>query len=155
MQKKATDKRLTGVAVPVGALRSKHGMGVGEFSDLAAFAVLCKKMRLGLIQLLPVNDTGYESSPYSSLTAFGLHPLYLRIEDLEEFSTADNAVKKRIKEAKNKFDKNERFSHYNVLKEKLEICRAIYNANVKEIEKSFAGGKLAKWIEHNSWVKQY
>jgi len=155
MQKKATDKRLTGAAVPVGALRSKHGMGVGEFPDLTAFAVLCKKMRLGLIQLLPVNDTGYESSPYSSLTAFGLHPLYLRIEDLEEFASADNLIKKRIKEAKNKFDKNARFSHYNVLKEKLEICRALYDANAKDIAKNASGGNLAKWIEQNSWVKQY
>jgi 4-alpha-glucanotransferase len=155
MQKKATDKRLTGAAVPVGALRSKRGMGVGEFSDLAVFAVLCKKMRLGLIQLLPVNDTGYESSPYSSLTAFGLHPLYLRIEDIEEFKTAGNSIKKRIKEARNKFDKDARFSHYNVLKEKLEICRALYDANKKDIVKSAAGGSLAKWIEQNSWVKQY
>jgi len=102
MEKKATSKRLLGAVVPVGALRSKHGMGVGEFSDLATFALLCKKMRIGLIQILPVNDTGSESSPYSSLTAFGLHPLYLRIEELEEFKTVGNPIKKRIKEAKRK-----------------------------------------------------
>jgi 4-alpha-glucanotransferase len=155
MQKKATDKRLTGVVVPVGALRSKHGIGVGEFSDLAVFAVICKKMKLGLIQILPVNDTGYDSSPYFSLTAFGLNPIYLRIEDLEEFKTADNSIKKRIKEAKNKFDKDPRFSYLNIIKEKLEICRAIYSANVKEIVKNASGGNLAKWIEQNSWVKQY
>jgi 4-alpha-glucanotransferase len=57
------DQRLTGVAISVGALRGKGSLGVGEFADLAEFAGLCKKMGLGLIQLLPVNDTGYESSP--------------------------------------------------------------------------------------------
>jgi 4-alpha-glucanotransferase len=155
MQKQATDKRLVGVVVPVGALRSKNGIGVGEFSDLAGFALLCKKMRLGLIQILPVNDTGFESSPYSSLTAFGLHPLYLRIEDLDEFATVDKAIKTRIKEAREKFDKDARFSHYHVLKEKLEICKAIYTANKAEIAKSASGGKLAGWINNNSWVKQY
>jgi len=90
MEKQAVNKRLLGAAIPVGALRTRNGIGVGEFSDLIDFAHLCKKMRLGLIQILPVNDTGFESSPYSSLTAFGLHPLYLNIEKLDEFKTADN-----------------------------------------------------------------
>ncbi|MDR0323644.1 MAG: 4-alpha-glucanotransferase [Treponema sp.] len=155
MQKPATNKRLIGVVVPVGALRSGKGIGVGEFSDLADFALLCKKMKLGLIQILPVNDTGFESSPYSSLTAFGLHPVYLRIEELEEYKMADNTIKKRVKEAKEKFDKNVRFSHYQVLKEKLEICHEIFNLQKSEIVKSASGGKLSEWIKQNSWVKQY
>ena len=155
MQNPTTNKRLLGVVVPVGALRSKGGMGVGEFSDLCAFAVLCRKMKVGLIQLLPVNDTGYESSPYSSLTAFGLHPLYLRIEELEEFGSADASIKKRIKAAREKFDKDARFSHSDVLKEKLEICRELYDANKKEIAEKASGGSLGEWIKQNSWVKQY
>jgi len=155
MQKQATDKRLVGVVVPVGALRTKNGIGVGEFSDLAVLAPLCKKMKLGLIQLLPVNDTGFESSPYFSLTAFGLHPLYLRIGELDEFAAADGKIKKRIKAAKEKFDKNERFSHYEILKEKLEICRDIFEANSQEIVKSAESGKLAGWIKENLWVKEY
>jgi 4-alpha-glucanotransferase len=155
MEKQAVNKRLLGVAVPVGALRSKKGMGVGEFCDLADFAVLCKKMRLGLIQILPVNDTGFESSPYSSLTAFGLHPLYLRIEELDEFAGAGDSVKKRIKKARENFDKNERFSHYQILKEKLEICREIYNSAKAQIVKSANNGALSSWIEQNSWVKVY
>jgi 4-alpha-glucanotransferase len=155
MQKPATTKRLLGVVVPVGALRSRNGMGVGEFLDLAGFAVLCKKMKLGLIQILPVNDTGFESSPYSSLTAFGLHPLYLRIEEIEEFNLADKSIKKRVKEAKEKFDKNTRFLHYDVLKEKLDICREIYKSTKKQIVASASGGRLSEWIKQNSWVKQY
>ena len=155
MQKEATSKRLLGVVVPVGALRSKYGIGVGEFSDLAAFAVLCRRMRIKLIQILPVNDTGFESSPYSSLTAFGLHPLYLRIEDLEEYKTAERSIKKRIAQAREKFGAAQRFSHYLVLKEKLEICKAIYDANKAEIAKKASGGSLSAWIEQNSWVKDY
>jgi 4-alpha-glucanotransferase len=152
MEKQATSKRLLGTAVPVGALRTKKGMGVGEFSDLIDFAHLCKKMRVGLIQILPVNDTGFESSPYSSLTAFGLHPLYLRIEELDEYAASVDLVKKRIKKARDNFDKNKRFSHYQILKEKLEICREIYNASKAQIAKNSA---LSSWIEQNSWVKEY
>ena len=153
MEKQATSKRLLGVAVPVGALRSRNGIGVGEFSDLTEFALLCKKMKIGLIQILPVNDTGFESSPYSSLTAFGLHPLYLRIEDLDEFNETDSSIKKRIKTARDNFERNKRFSHYEVLKEKMDICREIYNACKAEIGKST--GSLSDWIKQNSWVKEY
>jgi 4-alpha-glucanotransferase len=143
MSKPATCKRQLGVVVPVGALRSKNGIGVGEFLDLANFAVLCKKMRVGLIQILPVNDTGFESSPYSSLTAFGLHPLYLRIDEIEEYKTAGAPLKKKLKEARDKFDKSTRFSHYNVLKEKLNICRELFALQKEEIVKSAESGKLA------------
>ena len=155
MEKQAVNKRLLGVVVPVGALRSKKGMGVGEFPDLIDFAALCKKMRIGLIQLLPVNDTGFESSPYFSMTAFGLHPLYLRIEELDEYASTADLVKKRIKKARENFEKNSRFSHYLVLKEKLEICREIYGANKAQIVKNANDGGLSSWIEKNSWVKEY
>ncbi|MCL2230984.1 MAG: 4-alpha-glucanotransferase [Treponema sp.] len=152
MEKQAVSKRKLGAAVPVGALRSKNGIGVGEFADLAEFAVLCRKMKIGLIQILPVNDTGFESSPYSSLTAFGLHPLYLSIEGLDEYAKADNSIKTRIKNAREKFDSYKRFNHYEVLKEKLEICRMIYSIVKADIVKS---ADMASWIDKNSWVKEY
>jgi len=155
MEKQATNKRLLGAVIPVGALRTKNGIGVGEFPDLCEFAALCKKMRIGLIQLLPVNDTGFESSPYFSLTAFGLHPLYLRIEDIEEFSKAAAPVKKRIKAAREKFDSYKRYSHYEILKEKLSICRSLYNANMADIVKSAENGSLSLWIKENLWVIEY
>jgi len=154
MEKKsaAVNKRQLGVVVPVGALRTKNGIGVGEFSDLCDFAILCKKMKLGLIQILPVNDTGFESSPYSSLTAFGLHPLYLRIEELEEYNPKEISIRKRIKAARDKFEARKRFSHYEVLKEKLEICKEIYISNKDGILKNAA---ILSWIDKNSWVKEY
>jgi 4-alpha-glucanotransferase len=155
-EKSGFESRLTGVVVPVGALRGKGSLGVGEFPDLADFGRLCKNMGLGLIQLLPVNDSGYESSPYSSLTAFGLHPLYLRIEDLEEFAGAGAAVKKKIAAYGAKFEKNARFSHQQVLRAKLEILRDLYAANRAEIaQKAGPGGSLNAWIQANPWVVEY
>jgi 4-alpha-glucanotransferase len=150
------DKRLTGVAIPVGALRGKGSLGVGEFADLVEFAGLCKKMGLGLIQILPVNDTGYESSPYGSLTAFALHPLYLRIEDLEEFKRSGAGIKTKIAEAGKNFERETRFPYYQILKAKIDILRDIYAVEKAAIaKKAAAGGSLAAWIDKNSWVKEY
>ncbi|MDR0456762.1 MAG: 4-alpha-glucanotransferase [Treponema sp.] len=144
--------RLLGAVVPVGALRSGKLTAVGEFPDLAEFALLCKKMKVGLIQLLPVNDTGYESSPYFSLTAFALHPLYLRIDDLPEaepFKDKSEAINRE-------FGGQTRFPYLKVLRAKMELLREIYAKNKSAIEqKAQAGGSLDAWIKQNPWAKYY
>jgi 4-alpha-glucanotransferase len=149
-------KRLIGTVTPVGALRGKGSLGVGEFPDLAEFARFCKKIGVGLIQLLPVNDTGYFSAPYFALTAFALHPLYLRIEDLEEYKNAGEAIRGKIATAGSAFEKEIRFPYYQILKTKMAILRDLYAANKADIAKKAAsGGSLAAWIGRNPWVKEY
>ena len=81
-------KRRTGVVVPLAALYTKECAAVGDFMALKPFADYCEKCGFSVIQLLPVNDTGTHSSPYSGLSAFALHPLYIRIEALPEFADA-------------------------------------------------------------------
>ncbi|MDR2419422.1 MAG: 4-alpha-glucanotransferase [Treponema sp.] len=149
-----TERRLIGVVVPVGALRGADSMGIGEFPDLIAFGHLCKKMCVGLIQILPVNDTGYESSPYSALTAFALHPIYLRIADLPE--AQDPQWQKQLTAMKLRFEHKARFNHYEVMKAKLSLLREIFATNEAAIRASAQGcGDLAAWIAANGWVKEY
>ena len=89
-----TDKKTLGVAVPLGALYTKENPVIGEYPDLAVFAEFCKKSDIDIIQLLPVNDTGTQSSPYSGLSAYALHPIYIRIKDIPEFDALYNSDKK-------------------------------------------------------------
>ena len=63
-------EKSTGITVPLGALYTETNSVIGEYSDLPAFAEFAKKSGLKVIQLLPVNDTGTQSSPYSGLSAF-------------------------------------------------------------------------------------
>ncbi len=76
------DRYFTGVSIPVAALRTAESCGVGEFADLPSLGSWCRAAGLEVIQLLPVNDTGGNSSPYSAISAFALHPLYLRLQAL-------------------------------------------------------------------------
>ena len=143
-----TGSRLIGTAVPIGALRSEKSVGVGEFPDLAEFGGLCAKMGIGLVQLLPVNDTGYESSPYSALTAFGLSPLYLCIGDLPEaagFGADIDAIRK-------KFGAALRFPYKALLRAKMDLLGKIYAKNGEKIASS---PSLKAWIGENPWVKPY
>ncbi|GHT73074.1 hypothetical protein FACS189456_3080 [Bacteroidia bacterium] len=80
-------QRSAGVAIPVFSLRSKADYGVGQFSDLKLFADWAKSAGLSLIQILPINDTSstmtrQDSYPYSGISVFALHPLYLDLAPL-------------------------------------------------------------------------
>ncbi|MCL2374378.1 MAG: 4-alpha-glucanotransferase, partial [Treponema sp.] len=143
-----TGCRLIGAVIPVAALRTEKSIGVGEFPDLAEFGDLCAKMGIGLVQLLPVNDTGYQSSPYSALTAFGLNPLYLRIGDLGE-SAGYHAD---IEAIKRNFNDQPRFPYEALLGAKMNLLRKIYQDHRGSIAENSA---LNAWIAENAWVKSY
>jgi 4-alpha-glucanotransferase len=77
----------TGVAIPVFSLRSKQSAGLGEFADLKLLVDWSNQVGVKLIQILPINDTTathtwMDSYPYAAISAFALHPMYVRIEDL-------------------------------------------------------------------------
>ncbi|MBO4706399.1 MAG: 4-alpha-glucanotransferase [Spirochaetaceae bacterium] len=149
--------KMTGISVPVGALRTKKSFGIGEFLDIIPFADFCKKASLKVIQLLPVNDTGTESSPYSALSASALHPIYISIESLSELyeAPADAAHKKLladIKKLKKSYNELPRFPYKELRNVKNTILKELYELHSAEIAKS---PELKKWITANPWVKEY
>lgn len=86
--------RGAGVAVPVFGLRSEQGAGIGEFADLKGLVDWCNKAGMKMIQLLPVTDTTAhvptdhrDSYPYSSISVYALHPMYLRMGDIPGISS--------------------------------------------------------------------
>lgn len=155
-QQNHSEPRLVGTAIPVGALRGEQSIGVGEFPDLPAFGELCKNMGLALIQLLPVNDTGYDSSPYSALSSCALHPLYLRIQELPEAVAEPGFAEKVEIQLGDFFRDYPRFPYYRLLRAKMELLRKLYTAHEGLIaDKAKPGGSLASWIQENPWVKEY
>lgn len=76
-------KRTSGVNIPIFSLRTKNSLGSGEFLDLIPFADWANEAGLKVIQVLPINDTSQSVYPYSILSAYALHPLYLNIQELD------------------------------------------------------------------------
>ena len=79
--------RGAGTAVPVFSLRTPADFGIGEFRDLRPLVDWAAATHQCVIQLLPVNDTtrkgGWQDSyPYSPVSTFALHPLYMHLQDL-------------------------------------------------------------------------
>lgn len=142
---------LTGSALPVGALKTSNSCGVGEFLDLIPFADFCKKAGLELIQLLPVNDTGTESSPYSALSAFALHPLYISLKALPEVEGKENLLGE-IEKIHKKYEKLPRFKYKELRRKKLDVLHLIFDSDKDKIANS---KELADWIKKNPWVQVY
>ncbi len=150
-------KNQTGTVVPLGALYTKDNPVIGEFPDLKPFADFCKSAGISIIQLLPVNDTGTQSSPYSGLSAFALHPIYIRLKDIEGFDALYSSDEK-FKKAYNELFKNNkyclRYKYDDILNAKTALLKMLYDTT-DEGKTGEAGADLTKWIKANGWVKDY
>ena len=152
-----SSKKLTGVAVPLGALYTKENPVIGEYPDLAVFAEFCKKSGIDLIQLLPVNDTGTQSSPYSGLSAYALHPIYIRLKDIPEFQPlydSDPKFKEKYDEFVSKYNYTLRYDYDGISKAKEALLLALYTTT-ETYKNGSADAALSKWISSNDWVKTY
>jgi 4-alpha-glucanotransferase len=151
------DHPMTGVSLPVACLRSRHSLGSGEFLDLLELGAWCVEAGIEFIQLLPVNDTGLLASPYSAVSAFALHPLYLRIEALPELAEHpdDDDVKKVVRSLRKQrtaFEAHARMHYVDIMLVKLGLLRRIYARFQAE---TVADRRFKAWIGANPWVMPY
>ena len=158
-------RRISGLVLPLSSLRCEASPGCGEFPDLARAGDLASAWGFELIQLLPVNDSGFQNSPYSALSAFALHPIYIRIADLPELAAGvggegrDRTLELRTEADAlvSRFSGEERVPHEALLRAKIELLRKVWSlANAR----SGSAGRdlqrdLDEWIEANPWSKSY
>ena len=85
-----------GICLPLFSIRNPDSHGIGEFLDLLPLITWCKEIGFDVIQLLPLNDSGHDPSPYSAHSAMALHPIFLSLGALpfsEEYSQELAAMK--------------------------------------------------------------
>eukprot|EP00958_Prasinococcus_capsulatus_P011964 scaffold1190_cov393-Prasinococcus_capsulatus_cf.AAC.30 len=151
------DWRGAGLALPVFSIRSRECVGSGEFLDLKLVVDVAVSMRLQLVQLLPVNDTSvykmwcvWDSYPYSSLSVFALHPLYLRLSALRSSFPADIAEEiQRERIALNQ----EQVDYERTVEAKLRIAKKCFLLDRDQLVQD---GDFGAFLEENSsWLKAY
>jgi 4-alpha-glucanotransferase len=139
---------LIGVAVPVSSLRSRSSCGVGEFPDLVLLGEWCRRTSLDMIQILPVNDTGFDPSPYNARSAFALNPVYIRLEDVP----GGTSYLDDIGDARLRFEAAERLQYRSVLRFKMEMLERIFRRNRASIA---TDETLRQWMQANPWLETY
>ncbi|MBE7493322.1 MAG: 4-alpha-glucanotransferase [Verrucomicrobiaceae bacterium] len=86
-----TSKRSAGLLAPVFALRHDHDLGVGDTRALRELMDWAAEHGIGFVQLLPINETGPDNSPYNAISSVALDPVLLEISlyTLPELAPAD------------------------------------------------------------------
>ncbi len=145
-----------GVAIPIFSLRSKEGLGIGEFSDLIGFTDWASSVGLKMIQVLPVNDTianktWQDSYPYAAISVFALHPLYVNIEKIGP--SEDKNFLKNLQKEKAALNALDQIDFEKVLDIKMKYLKVLYEEKKNTF---FKEKEVVAFLKNNdSWLPAY
>ena len=89
--------KIAGCAIPVFSIRSEGSFGVGDFGDLKTFIGWAADTHQRAVQVLPINDTTMtgtwtDSYPYSSISIYAFHPMYVDLRQLPSLHDTEAAI---------------------------------------------------------------
>lgn len=73
------DQPLAGILAPLFALRSDDDLGIGDTAVLREFVDWSANNGFRLVQLLPINETGNDNSPYNAISSVAIDPCTLAV----------------------------------------------------------------------------
>jgi 4-alpha-glucanotransferase len=73
------ENKIAGVLVPLFALRREDDLGIGDLGALWEFIDWIAEVGFTLVQLLPINETGADNSPYNAISAIAIEPTTLHL----------------------------------------------------------------------------
>lgn len=115
-----------GCIVPLFSIYSESSCGIGEILDLIPLITWLSECSGSILQLLPINDTGDDPSPYMGLSACALHPIYLSLHALPGIQSLD--LFQKLTPSFQKLRKETRVSYHTVLQKKLSILQAYFKS---------------------------
>ena len=73
------ENKIAGVLAPLFALRRDDDLGIGDLRALREFIDWSADTGFKLVQLLPINETGGDNSPYNAISAVAIEPTTLEL----------------------------------------------------------------------------
>lgn len=144
-----------GTALPLFSLKSNDSFGIGDFADLRKMVDWATITGQQLIQLLPVNDTTAtrtwrDSYPYSAISSFALHPIYLGCAD---FPLKKKRQLNQYRREAKKLNELSRLNYEKVLALKENYTRDLFNQEGETVLKSELF--LEFYRQNRSWLFPY
>ncbi len=118
-----------GIALPLSALHSQKSSGIGEFLDLLPLIDWAEEVGMEIVQLLPLNDTLHEPSPYFAISSCALNPIYLSLYSID---CKDKALKKELL-ALQEMTSLDRIPYSTIYTKKMKWLRKYFLLQKKEI----------------------
>src|SRR5437762_7533721 len=73
------EKKIAGVLAPLFALRGQNDLGIGDVATLREFIQWAAEIGFRVVQMLPINETGRDNSPYNAISAMAIEPSTLHL----------------------------------------------------------------------------
>lgn len=121
---------------------------MGEFLDLIPLITWCASLHMQIIQLLPLNDSGQDPSPYNPLSSCALNPLYISLSGLPYLSTT---LKKKLPDL-HRLTKEPKIPFQKILERKMEW---LYDYYLENKEKILGTSPFEQFVKENDWLIPY
>src|SRR5205085_499536 len=148
------EKKIAGVLAPLFALRGENDLGIGDVAALREFINWSADGGFKLVQLLPINETGGDNSPYNAISSVAIKPTTLKLapgvpvdltpNDFERIASSVDLAKLRRGQIK-----------YRRVK---QLKRNLLDAAFSNFEASASQGRrneFRDFVEHASWLNDY
>lgn len=139
-----------GINFPLFSLRSREGSGVGEFYDMIKMIDWASSIGFDVIQLLPLNDSGFESSPYNAFSSCGLNPIFLSLHALPFIETYP--ILQIELSTFTKYETLQRLPYDVILQAKLSFLETYYKTAFKHIKED---SQYQEFVKTQTWLKPY
>ena len=145
--------RRSGVVAPLFSLYSQYSAGIGELTDLIFMIDWCKAGGMSIIQLLPMNDVGFDFRPYDAQSTFALEPMYLSLRGLKAVKMS--AFKAKLNKLSEKFPSGGERVDYGIKQAKLELLWKVFEHH-RNLVDSGCVKDFNRYLEENKfWLEDY
>jgi 4-alpha-glucanotransferase len=155
--KLSPEKKLAGILCPVFAIRTGDGLGVGDTEGVRQMMDWCHQHGFGVLQILPINETSDDNSPYNAISSLALDPTTIAIshEHIPDLSAAkfkslaQSGMLNELREG------SVRYPQVKKLKRTL-LWQAFQSFLVKHWSKrSERAAEFRAFVEANPWLADY
>src|ERR1700687_2334991 len=77
--KLSPDKKLAGILCPVFAIRTENDLGIGDTEGVNQMIDWGHKHGFGMLQVLPINETSDDNSPYNAISSIAVDPTTIAV----------------------------------------------------------------------------
>jgi len=139
-----------GICIPLFSIHSEKSCGIGEYLDLLGMIDWCQEVGMDVIQLLPINDTGLGTSPYSAISAFALNFLHLSLwalDGVEQIADYEEKISQM-----RYWNRTPRVKYHIIRELKLSFLRAYFEEHFDRISEQES---YKTFVAQNNWLDTY
>jgi len=150
--------RLAGILVPVFSLREESDLGIGDVTCLRKFVRFASETEFGFVQLLPINETGPDNSPYNAISSVAIEPMTLDCRPSALRDLTDEAYSDVIADYDLSALREGSIDYASVRSLKHALLRLAYDGFLENVfgKVDLRAEEFAKFLESESdWLNDY